>query len=296
VGATLLLGLLGANSFVLLHAPTETSFGGRRLTEWLRNVPMPDPSGARAAEIEEARHALEQMSPDAFPYMLSMMRATDSRLRAKINALLTKPTWLNLRLPPAPSVLSRWEAARGFAILGGKAQAVVPALSRMLRDPETAGQAAVALAHIGTDEAWRALEGGLRSQDVRVRQTILGPLEMVSLPTDRLVPALLERLDDPDAWVREGATRLLGWIATGPERVVPALADRLGDRSSNVRRAAACSLHRFGERAQAAIPALQAALFENDPTYRQAVEQALQGIRGRDAMCVGRIGAGAPPE
>lgn len=268
----MLIALLASAGFVLLQTPREPGFGGRPLTDWLKGIRRP--GGAPSGTYE----ALDAMSPACFPYMLSMMRAQDSPLRGKVNLVLARIPWLRFRLPPSPSPTTRWAAARGFVTLGKKAQPAVPGLAKLLLHPDTAGQATCALASIKTEDARRAIEVGLRHPEVRVRQTILGPLEVLGPEDDAYVPALMERLTDSDAWVRENAARLLGIMQARPNEVVPALANRLHDPSTDVRRTTARALRAFGPRARPAVPALQTALRKNDPTYRQAVADALSAI------------------
>lgn len=268
----LFLVLLGLGVCVVLQVPKEPALGGQPLTQYLRSIRPPSPG---STDPEGMKQTLLQMAPECFPYMLAMMRDTDSRLRYWIDALLAKQTVLTFRVSPRPSYRTRWEAARGFAVLGQDAQPAVPGLARLLRDPDTASQAAFALAHIGTDDARHALEDALRSKHTEIRQTVIAQLDGQGSHAGKLVAALIERLGDPDGWVRENAARALGTIRSSPDRAVPALAAALRDRSTNVRRVAARALREFGEDARPAEPGLRAALLENDPTYRSAVEQAL---------------------
>jgi HEAT repeat protein len=274
----LFLLCLGA-VFALMHAPRETFWGGRRLTEWLAGVSGPSASGRGAGSHPAATTAaLEEMAPDCLPYMLAMMRANDKRWQQRLAALLAKQDLIKIRLKPRPSYTTRWEAARGFALLGTNAQPAVPKLARLLRDPDTAGQAAFALAFIGTEEATQALEQALLVKDPVVRQTVISWLHTVGEHGHRLVPGCILRLQDSDPWVRVYAARALGAFHSLPHLAVPALSARLKDQNTDVRREAAAALAAWGCPARSAIPALQAALREQDATYEAAVRRALQSI------------------
>ena len=155
----------------------------------------------------------------------------------------------------------------------------VPALIAMLSRPLTSGpyNAAVALGEIGPDAraAVPALVGAFshHSRDVhRSAARALGQIGPVC------IPALLPALNAPSPRVRQNALEALRWL--GPP-AVPALIDALINDDPQVRITAARILGDLGPAAKEASEALEKALKDPDPQVRKIAGRALSQLNSK---------------
>jgi len=107
-----------------------------------------------------------------------------------------------------------------------------------------------------------------------------------SLPTEAVLPLLLQRLSDPSHVVRRAATRSLGVVNVLPViktgRLVDPLVTRLNDEDYTVRQAAAEALGTFTP--SAAAEPLAARLEDKAPEVREAAAMALASYTPEVAM------------
>jgi HEAT repeat protein len=142
---------------------------------------------------------------------------------------------------------ARRVAAKALGEIGPRG---LPALARLLADPDHRVQAAANLAVAG------------------MRQKAVTPLK--------------EMLGDPDPKVRAGAAKALMQILvdTGRKDAVPQLIQFLRHPDPNVRASAAKALLQTGPEAKAAIPALKEALQDENPGVRHVVNSTLKIVGG----------------
>jgi HEAT repeat protein len=211
----------------------------------------------QVARREEARAAVRHIGSNAIPYLLDMLRETDSPLKMKLLGFVQKHT---SRIYASHAWIRNGEAVDGFEILGADAKAAVPALIRIFEQrfsPSSQSFAARALARIG-------------------------PVASNAIPT--LLPYATKSND-----VRIAAVDALGLINTAPAKAIPALVGCLNDPSGSatLRISAARALLAYGSEAREAIPALVQLVEDMDSGVRYAAAQALKQI---DPAAAGKIG------
>ena len=231
----------------------EPSWNGRSLSSWLEDI---DPRKPRETRKEAAR-ALVAMGNAVHPHLVHWLEDTnmsDSAMRA---------TW-------------------AYQALGPNANHAVPALTKLLNDPATAGQGALALLGIGPKAA-APLNRALNSTNHQVQIAAAWALSAGS--TDD-VSQLLTKLSDPNPEVRWKATLYLGStplsiVDQKAPLIVPQLIKSLGDPDAGVRQGSAICLGAFAEHAKAAVPALNRALSDENQNVRSMAEVSLKAIESR---------------
>ena len=241
-----LLGLAGVIILTALVArvirPSEPTYQGRTLSEWLR-VYREGPD-----RREQASMAVRQIGTNAFPFLLDWI-AHDrpvSQLRNVVGHLLELVPW---RLRPAKWVdwasnepgPSRPDLAElGLQILGDQARTLLPELTRLARDPASSWGTSVhairCMNYIGK-AAVPYLSAQLADTNAPYRGNVI--LLMCGLPTvcsnlDVFLPPLIRCLDDPDPTVRRSTFEGLDFMAHRPGAVIPFL-ETLGEYGSQAR-------------------------------------------------------------
>ena len=176
--------------------------------------------------------------------------------------------------PPA----RRKAALKGTAILGARAAEAIPDVAAILRDPEYAPEAALALSFMGS-AAVPPLREAIEADDPVVRREALravGKLrERASIDPQIVVPLLLKGLEDPDPTVRTVAVTYLGIVRDAPDKEVAGLIKALADENAEVRQGAAVALSEYGALAEPAIPALRKAAADPDEEVRREAGRTL---------------------
>jgi HEAT repeat protein len=223
-----------------------------------------------------ARLKLQRAGTNAFPGLLSMLKAKDSHFRRCLIAIL--PT----KLRRSTSIYSCEErrdlAEDGFRALGPAAEPAIPALATLLTNPPMAADAAMCLAVIGGSSV-PTLMDALTNNNPVVRSRSALALGVVVPKPLIAVPGLIEALKDPERVVRSCATTSLGWIGADHETVIPALIARLRDPEPLVRRAAVRAVGAFGSEAVPAIPSLLQMSNDSDPIVRGTALQCAERVR-----------------
>jgi HEAT repeat protein len=169
-------------------------------------------------------------------------------------------------------------AAAAFALGDMGSRRAVPALVRMLRDPEPEVRVAAArsLGRIGAVEAVQPLAETLVDRSVPATLAGHALLEI----GDAGLPSLCALLGHEEPAVRAGATELVGLLGGAAE--APAVLARLRDASASVRAAAAAALGRLGS--ADAADGLREALDDRVPFVRAAAATALGRVGDRTAV------------
>ena len=172
----------------------------------------------------------------------------------------------------------RKAALKGTALLGARAAEAIPDVAGILRDPDYAPEAALALSFMGS-AAVQPLREAIQAENPVVRREALRAMgklrERASIDPQIVIPALLSALDDPDSAVRGVAVTYLGIVRDNPQTEVPGLMKALGDENSEVRQGAAVALAEYGTLAEPAIPALRKAANDPDEEVRREAGRTL---------------------
>jgi HEAT repeat protein len=174
-------------------------------------------------------------------------------------------------------------ALLGFEVLGPEAAAAAPRLAVLLLNtnmPQTAGCAAMALAHIGC-EGLPALTNALSTPDPRLRLEVLWALGNSS--AFRASPAALSLLTDcmkdPDPTI--GGFAIQALIVGRPDaaQFVPILTNALcSPRAGDRRSALDAFAYGYRVEAKAVTPVIRALLNDPNAKVRAAASNALAGV------------------
>jgi len=182
---------------------------------------------------------------------------------------------------PSADPSRRKAALKAVKQLGERAAEAAPDVAALLRQPEYAPEAALALSFMGS-VAVGPLRDAVASEDSVVRREALRSLgklrERASIDPQIVIPLLLAALKDPDPSVRDVAVTYLGIVRDSPEKEVAGLIEALNDEQSSVRRAAATALAAYGAQAEPAVPALKKAAKDPDEDVRREAGRALVRI------------------
>jgi len=296
VASTVLVITLAGLTTWRVSEPREAVYQGKTLSSWLEAY-YPWGQKQQVEEYARADEALRQMGTNALPFLLLMIRASDSPLRRSANTLLRKQRFFEFELAIAETSHRRAQAA--FRALREIAKPAIPQLAQLLndRDPDVAAYAADALGEIGPDSAG-ALVDAMHHESGKVRA--LGAMAAGSCafeanhsghePVDakmaaafgsfanRVVPHLVNCLKDNDPDVRGRAAEALGFFGKPSSKVLSGLTELLADKDPWPRRAATRAIAEFGSEAQAAVPALVTRLQDEELEVRQYATNALNAI------------------
>lgn len=173
----------------------------------------------------------------------------------------------------SPDARVREGAVYALRETGGAAAPALPALKRLLDDPDPSVRRATALtlAAFGST-ALDSLVRMCKDKDPSVRASAAGALKLLRGAAAPALPALLDMLRDPDGWARQVAARTVGALGKDAEVAVPDLAEMFRRGDDGDRTAAAEALLAIGP---AAAPALAAFAVHPDKGLREPAQQAL---------------------
>ncbi len=303
--AAVLYPVLAPVVCALLPGPSQPSYQGKSLSEWVILLDTEEPPTSTAAA-----EAVRKMGTNALPCLLTWIRTpvppwTLGLASKAYERAILLPSWLT-------AVCFRPICA-GHALveLGPATNSAVPELTRLANDQSDSTRARIAteaLDQLGKT-SFPALLVALtnRSEDIRARAVVrmgyqgsnarpviplllqyagepatdrvaMEALGRLALEPNLVVPALSNRLHHTQNRVRVEAAYALGGFGNEPALVVPALAVSLSDSELMVRRIAAKELAGFADGALIAAPALVAALKDSDPEVRLRATNALLKI------------------
>lgn len=274
MAVVLALGLAGAGLWQMSRI-MEPRYQGRRLSEWLKQydqcLSLPELSDAQRQLKRDSENAINAIGTNAIPYLLRELH--------------------DQRESISQAQEGRRKALAGFQALGAKGKNAIPALSRMVKDPELGLCALAILARFDDAAAVPALIPALSASNPRVRMLAVIELSHRGYTGDGVLPLLTSRLLlDPDPDVRGAAASGLSRFRGEAEFVVPALIRGLQDTNLNVQSLSAQSLGAFGEQAKSAAIALEKMVEQNGPGSPAAA--ALIQI---DRTAAERISVARPP-
>src|SRR4051812_11858630 len=91
------IALLVLGGIALSLRPTQPSYRGRYLSEWLKDLD----SANKKEQIEEAKQAIHEMGAAAVPYLVRDLRCRDSAVKRILCILLSKQTVIRATFTPA---------------------------------------------------------------------------------------------------------------------------------------------------------------------------------------------------
>ena len=265
-----------AITLIALLGSREPSFQGRKLTLWLRDF-----DGWDGLSDVPVSKALQEIGTNAIPTLLGTMRTRDTRLRQCVIALDSKQSLIRfqsvVRLDPSPQPSRRWRAVDAFSVLGPAGRPAIPALERLLRDADTAPEAASALARIGPETLPLIVQAVTNSNN-RIRSGAIFGLAYLGPRGSAAIPALIAALGDQDDYVRASAAWALGLVGANDPAVVPPLLKSAADPSPNVRAKVAESLGAVGISSEPAVAVLRRGLADADLSVRKFAGNSLRQL------------------
>lgn len=173
-------------------------------------------------------------------------------------------------------------AIEGISDLGPRGVVAIPALEKLLTNPNSHLRAHAAIALGGMGKAAMPAAGSLAKmmtdKDEDVRHAALEALAEIEPGREMVVPLLLEALEDQDDAV---VKRAIHALAERGEPIVPAMIEALKDDRTEFY--ALLVLHEIGPEAKDAVPAICNIIHEKKEPYQ----------RQEAAMTLGMIGPGA---
>ncbi len=285
------VALLAAALYVIVHAQAEPTCQGRSLSSWLADFDKDVAKNPRWGSApflvrdvtrvdQKAVEAVHQIGTNALPFLVAWVNYEAPAWNTKLKGLLKRAgiSWT----PGRDKELRAARAQLAFEILGPRAHAAVPELSRLTDDSRPsipARRAILALSCLG--EAAVLPLVSLITNETRHLELRLRALESVAwMGTNAraAVPALMQCLKDPDRDVRCLAAANLGHLKENPGLVVPALTTTMYDADAEVRYYAITALGQFGSEARTATPALIKTLSDPQTWFRMAATNALLRI------------------
>jgi HEAT repeat protein len=251
---------------VEIWSPLEPRYEGRRLSEWARDVVLPDEDSERVPSIQQRsiesrqRHdkavaAIQHIGVRALPTALKLCQAKDFWIQEKLE------DWAearNLQIHLTSAQDRQIEGATIIEVLGPTAKPIIPDLIKLFRDeyPIVADEASFALHGIGPEAIPSLMEAFTNSDDPRVQLYAAYSLELFGSQAREAVPTLVSSLQNKGPFTCNLAAQALGRIGEDASIVVPALAQCLQRETNRLPLDVYRAIERFGTNAQPAIPTL----------------------------------------
>jgi HEAT repeat protein len=269
-----IIALCALAGLLLAHrASARYYYQGKSLVDWSVQAHMGN---------AESKTALESMGAAAVPGLLTLLHAREPWLKTQfvvlykhLPARLATLLFGKLTIPNYQRI--RWAAAEGLGTIGPDAKAALPALGRVLQDPDqTFGLiAAQSLAKIGKGSG-PELAAAIKDANPRMRETVVLALGNTGTEAQSAAVALAEMLNDTNFNVRNSASNglhRLGSVA------VPALAPIIEHGNSEARSTATQLLLQANMSLWAAARPLAKMAQADDPVSRQQAIEALGLLR-----------------
>jgi hypothetical protein len=204
---------------LVISLESEPVYQGKRLGAWLVELDKEMPASNFSDTNGPAATAIQQIGTNAIPYLRSLLKAKDSRLKTALITFTRKHPWLGIHLTPA-DVLRRRAASAVFC-LGSRGPPLMPDIMGMFRstnydvaltatgamevlgysNPETITAVLAALSERPNASPLfheRAAEAFLILSDNMENANHLHPGVFHEIGYKAAVPALLKALNAPD--------------------------------------------------------------------------------------------------
>jgi HEAT repeat protein len=274
-----LLGIAFTTYGMSVLLPRQPVYLGRPLSSWVEDLCC-----GWGESQKRAVAAFGDMGEKALDPLVKMIGARDSRLKTALKTLAEYQTFIKFRF--VEHEVQRQRAVRGFRALGPLANAAIPALTKLLDDPQTREAAVYALIGIGK-EAALPVASMLTCNDPQLRENAAMALGSLRSSARAAVPALVKSLQTDNDEMGISVAIALAYIGQRPDLVVPALIQKLQTPNPTLRVFSLMALRTFGSQAKSAIPALETALEDQNEHVRSTAVFALQKIAPELAVEVG---------
>jgi HEAT repeats len=212
--------------------------------------PAPTRTPQQQFELQrQCRLAIQAIGSNAVPTLVNMVRTKDSSLKLKVLTLLSRQHLISIK-PPTARYYHQLSMG-GFETLGPILKDAVPALTRLLNDP-----------------------------DADVRATATWDLGNIGPDARAAIPLLTKNLNDTNSTVRFYSLQSLADIHSQPEVVMPILIDALSktQTDSTTYDVALIGLGKFGPQASNAIPLIKTFLTNSVSFVAEDATNALKKI------------------
>jgi RNA polymerase sigma factor (sigma-70 family) len=242
------------------YFPSEPSYEGRKLSEWLIDIDYGQPQEKRVKAVE----AVQKMGGKTLPFLLADL----ANKNAKDNQY-SQATW-------------------AFDALGPSGKAAIPKLTKLLE--QNPGYVPGALAGIGRDalpELMNALTNGsfwVRDNAAAYLANAIDSGKITPDDASAAFPVAIDNLqyDSTNAMFRDHtrwrAASLLYALKMEPDISVPALIKGMDDTNFTVAAECASALRGFGDQAKSAIPILTRASGSTNNELGRAASMSLNVI------------------
>jgi HEAT repeat protein len=306
-----LLVSIALAALLLVQLRKEPAYQGRPLSAWANDLRSGD------ARVRERALAALKQSPEGLEYLSQRVAARPGAIQ-RLTQIAGNHLPENLKRPfrrlfdPGKQILDKHLAAQALQQLGTNAAPAVPALGRMLREPNVllSSTAGVTLGRIGP-AALPVLTDALNDPDFNVRSVACVALGQLGTNAAPAVPRLCEILEQEsgpivasaasaltqvkepavdavipllsrtNAATRRWAAYILGNAGTDANKAVPALVACTQDSQVQVRWMAVDALARLGQRSMPAAEALLSMLADPEATVRAT---AFGGLLNRPVL------------
>jgi hypothetical protein len=259
---------------------SEPSYGGKTISAWLDEYGA-GPGGYKPSP--QADDALRHIGPNVAPYLLLLLRATNSHAKEQ-----------PMNAAPPPASWDHWKAYLGFQAIGPLGKAALPELVKLAHDPSGGSDpsntgeapgvefwkdtASVAeFANTSATYPWsgpHAFGGTVALTREILVDGEIGAWSLAAIGAEG-VPPLMELLTNPSPRLRCRAAVALGLTGGAAEPAVPALIKRMDDPDINTRWEAADALGCIGRRADLAVPVLIKTLEDPSSAMRNIAVKSL---------------------
>jgi HEAT repeat protein len=251
--ASLVIAVIVGIAWLVLRHPPDPIYKGKRLSVWLEAY-----DGTGSADLNEQQEeirtqqetddAVRHIGTNAFPMLLDMLQARDTKL--KIWAKILMQELFSTKSSHSSAVIRNREAARAFHALGASASNAVPDLVKIYRPyyfPPSQRSIVYSLGYIGP-------------------------------PARSAIPFLLRLAADTNDYAWAQSLYALGEIHSESAMVVPMLTKLLHGPLPSARGVALIDLGKFGTDARPATSAILELLRDQNVYVRHHALHALSRI------------------
>jgi hypothetical protein len=284
--------LVGIGAVAIWPGEREPEYNGKKLSEWLNRY---EESRLRQDKQNQrvAADAIQHIGTNALPCLVKWIQYGRPAWKDRIAGLVLKTRSKMLARWYMNAERLRFEAIRGFEVLGPEAAAAVPQLAKIVNSSRggfSQRWALDALSHIGKD-AFPTLLAALENPEtdfiaadcicqMAKHGVDISPAIPTFLLMDRQTDELVKRLEQPNArTLHPGYYYVLSTLLfENRPFLIPALTKCLHHPNNDVRIEAAKALGRLGQDARPAAPALREALDVRVIAVQEAALSALEKI------------------